>query len=72
MSSRLFVFLIPLIVIAIFWLMAKAEKRQSHDPTHKSFFDRNGTVLGLTFILLEAVGRAVIARPRPELFREWV
>ena len=54
MSSRLVVFLIPIVVIAIFWLMSKAEKKLAHDPTHKSFFERNGTVLGLTFILLVA------------------
>ena len=54
MSSRFLVFLIPLAVIAIFWLMAKAEKGKNHDPTHKGFFERNGTVLGLTFIMLVA------------------
>ncbi len=52
MSSRLLVFLIPLVVIAIFWVMAWAEKGSAHDPTHKSFFERNGTVLGVTFITL--------------------
>lgn len=54
MSSRFFVFLIPIVVIAIFWVMAKSEKKLAHDPTHKSFFERNGTVLGLSFILLVA------------------
>lgn len=54
MSSRLAVFLIPLIVIAIFWVMAKTEKKLAHDPAHKSFFERNGTVLGIAFILLVA------------------
>jgi spermidine/putrescine transport system permease protein len=53
-SSRFIVFLIPVVVIAIFWLMAKAEKKTAHDPTHKSFFERNGTVLGITFIMLVA------------------
>jgi spermidine/putrescine transport system permease protein len=53
-SSRLLVFLIPLVVIAIFWAMAKSEKKLAHDPTHKSFFERNGTVLGITFIMLVA------------------
>jgi spermidine/putrescine transport system permease protein len=51
-NSRVFVFIIPLIVIAIFWLMARYESRQGHDPTHKSYWERNGTVLGLSFILL--------------------
>ena len=54
MSSRLLVFLIPLVVIAIFWVMARSEKKLAHDPTHKSFFERNGTVLGITFIMLVA------------------
>jgi spermidine/putrescine transport system permease protein len=53
-SSRFIVFLIPVVVIAMFWLMAKAEKKTAHDPTHKSFFERNGTVLGVTFIMLVA------------------
>ena len=54
MSSRLLVFLIPLVVIAIFWVMARSEKKLAHDPTHKTFFERNGTVLGITFIMLVA------------------
>ncbi len=54
MSSRLLVFLIPIAVIAIFWVMARFEKGTSHDPTHKSFFERNGMVLGVTFITLVA------------------
>lgn len=54
MSSRLLVFLIPFAVIAIFWVMARSEKKLAHDPTHKSFFERNGMVLGITFIMLVA------------------
>ena len=54
-SSRFFVFLIPLVVIAIFWADGAATKQKpAHDPTHKSFFERNGTVLGIVFILLVA------------------
>jgi spermidine/putrescine transport system permease protein len=53
-SSRFLVFVIPLVVILAFWLMAKREQGQSHDPTRKSFFERNGTVLGLVFIGLVA------------------
>jgi len=49
-SSRFLVFVIPLVVILVFWLMAKREQGQSHDPTRKGFFERNGTVLGLVFI----------------------
>jgi spermidine/putrescine transport system permease protein len=51
-SSRFFVFLVPVAVIIMFWLMARREGRLAHDPTHKSFFERNGTVLGIVFILL--------------------
>ena len=54
MNSRFFVFLVPIAVIAIFWLMSQRESKLAHDPTHKSFFERNGTVLGIVFILLVA------------------
>ncbi len=54
MSSRLVVFLIPVVVIAIFWAMARAERKLAHDPTHKGFFERNGTALGVVFIALVA------------------
>ena len=50
--SRLIVFLIPIVVIAGFWLLSRQEAKQGHDPTHKSFFERNGTVLGIVFISL--------------------
>jgi spermidine/putrescine transport system permease protein len=50
--SRFAVFLIPLLVIAGFWLLSRYETRQGHDPTYKSFFERNGTVLSFTFIAL--------------------
>ena len=52
--SRLVIFLLPLAVIAIFWAMARYEAKASHDPTHKGFFERNGTVLGIVFISLVA------------------
>jgi spermidine/putrescine transport system permease protein len=51
-SSRALVFFIPIIVITIFWLMARREAKVSHDPTHRSYWERNGTVLGITFIAL--------------------
>ena len=41
-------------ILAIFWLMARRESGKVNDPTHKSFFERNGTVLGVAFILLVA------------------
>jgi spermidine/putrescine transport system permease protein len=53
-SSRFLVFVLPFVVIAIFWAMSRQEAKLAHDPTHKSFFERNGTTLGLTFILLVA------------------
>jgi spermidine/putrescine transport system permease protein len=53
-SSRALIFLIPVVVIAAFWLMSNREAKLAHDPTHKSFFERNGTTLGLVFIALVA------------------
>lgn len=50
MGSRGLVFLVPIVVIAAFWLMARWESKVYHDPTHKGFFERNGTVLGAVFI----------------------
>jgi spermidine/putrescine transport system permease protein len=52
--SRLFVFVVPVVVIAVFWLMSRYESRLAHDPTRKSFFERNGTTLGIVFIALVA------------------
>ena len=54
MSSRALVFFVPIIVIAIFWLMARQEAKRGVDPTHKGFFERNGIVLGAVFIGLVA------------------
>ena len=54
MNSRFLVFLVPIVVIVIFWLMANRESKLAHDPTHKGFFERNGAVLGLAFIILVA------------------
>jgi spermidine/putrescine transport system permease protein len=51
-SSRLVVLVIPFVVIAIFWLMARYEGKRRHDPTHKGYFERNGLVLGIAFIAL--------------------
>lgn len=52
--SRFAIFLVPLAVIAVFWALARYEAKAAHDPTHKSFFERNGTVLGIAFIALVA------------------
>lgn len=54
MSSRAFVFIVPIVVIAVFWLMARWEARFHKDASHKGFFERNGKVLGIAFILLVA------------------
>ena len=55
MSSRLLVFLVPFLVIGIFWLMARQEAKTVHDPSHKGYFERNGMTLGLIFIFLVAL-----------------
>ena len=54
MSSREFAILVPFIVIAIFWAMARWEAKKFPDPSRKGFFERNGKVLGIAFILLVA------------------
>ena len=54
MSSRAFVFIVPIVVIAVFWFMARWERRTINDPSRKSFLERNGKVLGISFILLVA------------------
>jgi spermidine/putrescine transport system permease protein len=50
--SRLFVFIAPLVIILGFWLTARFEKGKFNDPSHKSFFERNGAVLSTVFLLL--------------------
>jgi spermidine/putrescine transport system permease protein len=52
--SRYAIFLIPLVVIALFWALARYEGKAAHDPTHKGFFERNGMTLGIVFIALVA------------------
>lgn len=54
MSSRSLVFIVPLVVIAAFWLMARFEARNLKDASRKGYFERNGKVLGIAFILLVA------------------
>jgi spermidine/putrescine transport system permease protein len=53
-SSRALVFIVPVVIIAIFWLMARYEARFSKDASQKGYFERNGKVLGIAFILLVA------------------
>jgi spermidine/putrescine transport system permease protein len=53
-SSRALVFIVPIVVIAAFWLMARWESRLHKDASRKSYFERNGKVLGIAFILLVA------------------
>jgi spermidine/putrescine transport system permease protein len=53
-SSRALVFILPIIVIAVFWAMARREAKRGVDPSHKGFFERNGTTLGVVFIGLVA------------------
>ncbi len=55
MSSRLLVFLLPVIVIGLFWAMSRYESKLAHDPNHKGYFERNGMTLGLIFIFLVAL-----------------
>jgi spermidine/putrescine transport system permease protein len=54
-SSRLVVLCVPFVIIAVFWWMARREARLRHDPTHKSYFERNGMVLGIGFIAMVAL-----------------
>jgi spermidine/putrescine transport system permease protein len=53
--SRFIILSLPLLVIVGFWLTAMWERRYAPiDPTHKSFFERNGTVLSIVFLALIA------------------
>ena len=51
-TSRALVLILPFVVIVAFWLLARYESKLSHDPTHKSYWERNGSVLGIAFIAL--------------------
>lgn len=51
--SRQLVFLIPVIVIAIFWFMARYEAKVAKDSASRSFVQRNG--LALSIFLIGAV-----------------
>jgi spermidine/putrescine transport system permease protein len=55
MASRFVIVLIPLLVIAGFWLTARWEaKNGTVDPNHRGYFERNGPMLGWAFLLLVA------------------
>ena len=54
MNSRALVFIVPIIVVAVFWAMARFEARAVKDASKKGYFERNGKVLGIAFILLVA------------------
>ena len=55
MASRFIIILVPVLVILGFWLMARWESRNGvFDPSHKSYFERNGMMLGWVFMLLVA------------------
>jgi spermidine/putrescine transport system permease protein len=54
-NSRLVVLIVPFVIIAVFWLMARREAKLVHDPTHKGYFERNGMTLGVVFIVLVAL-----------------
>lgn len=55
MSSRAIALIIPFVVIFVFWMMSRYEAKLGHDPTHKSYWERNGTVLGVAFVALVAL-----------------
>ena len=48
--NRELVFLVPLVVIAIFWAMSRYEARVVGDSASRSFFQRNGLALSIFFI----------------------
>ena len=48
-----FIFLLPVIVLAVFWAMAKFE-RKPEGVTRKSFFERNGTPVAIYLIVAVA------------------
>jgi spermidine/putrescine transport system permease protein len=49
-NSRLFVFFIPVIVIAAYLMMAAYERRVAPDSTRSGFLQRNGTALSFFFV----------------------
>jgi spermidine/putrescine transport system permease protein len=52
--SRLFVALLPILIIVIFWAMARYEARTARDSASRSFVQRNGW--GLSVFFVGAVG----------------
>jgi spermidine/putrescine transport system permease protein len=48
--NRQFVFVIPVIIIALFWAMARYEARAARDSASRSFVQRNGLALSIFFI----------------------
>lgn len=50
MNNRFVVFIIPVAVIAAYWLMARYERRLVADSQRSGFFQRNGTPLSIFFV----------------------
>ncbi len=50
MNNRLFVFFVPVIVIAAYLMMAAYERRVAPDSTRSGFLQRNGTALSFFFV----------------------
>lgn len=50
MTSRSFIFLVPLLIIGLMLLLSYLERRKSTDPNTKGYFEKNGKALGTFFI----------------------
>ncbi len=61
-----FIFLLPVLAIAAFWLMAKFEKKEAGLP-RRSFFERNGTPVAIYLIVAVAFW-AIFMIVLPQLF----
>ncbi|MBZ0303028.1 MAG: hypothetical protein K8J31_25000, partial [Anaerolineae bacterium] len=60
LKMRYLLFIIPLFVIAAFWLMARRDFRRSGDPNKLTFVQRNG--VPVTIVLLNNNGGGIFHR----------
>ena len=66
-TGHQFIYLLPVAVLLIFWIMSRFEKKEPQAAGRKSFFTRNGTPVAIYLIVAVAFW-AIFMIILPQLF----